>query len=428
MGGKRILVVDDEPGVRKALESILADEGYDVTSVATAEEALEAVGGSEFDGILLDVWLPGMDGLEALQRLDELRTDAAVVMISGHGNIETAVRATKLGAFDFVEKPLSLEKTLLVLRNALRQRRLEQRNRHLMQQLTRQTEVAGRSPAASRLREQVEIAARSDAPVLITGEPGSGRESVARHIHASGPRADGPFVEVPCGALDAAAAEAALFGGGGAAGRLRLAAAGSLFLEDLDRLDAELQLKLSSALTAQERETRPARAIGSVPPDASGLREPLRQRLDVIRIEVPALRERREDVPLLAERYIGDLAREYGREAKRLSPDCLVAIRSHDWPGNVAELRNLMERLLLFAEGDVIGRSDLPEELGGSGRPLEDLYRDFPSLEDGLRAFERHFIRRVLFEERGDERRAARRLGLAKAELRERLRSLADPR
>jgi two-component system nitrogen regulation response regulator NtrX len=422
----RILVVDDEPGVRVALERILSDEGYAVTSVETAEAALEALDDHAFDAILLDVWLPGMDGLEALKQLGERRSDAEVVMISGHGNIETAVRATKLGAFDFVEKPLSLEKTLLVLRNALRQRGLERRNRHLLAQLARQTEIAGQSAAAIKLREEVEIAARSDAPVLVCGPSGSGRESVARRLHSSGPRADEPFVEVPCGALDAPAVEVAIFGTSDDPGRIRLAAAGTLFLEDVERLAPQTQRRLASSLGAQARERRPARVVASTRSGAPGLDPSLRQRLEVIRISVPSLTERRDDVPLLAERFIGDLAREYGREPKRLSPECLLALKAYGWPGNVAELRNLMERLLLFSKGDVVQRSDLPEELGGAGWPVEDLYRDFGSLDEGLRAFERHHIRRVLFEEHADRHKAARRLGLGPAELERRLEALRD--
>jgi two-component system nitrogen regulation response regulator NtrX len=423
VAGERILVVDDEPGVRTALESILSDEGYAVTAVETAEAALEALDGTAFDAILLDVWLPGMDGLEALTHMGELRTDAAVVMISGHGNIETAVRATKLGAFDFVEKPLSLEKTLLVLRNALRQRGLEQRNRRLLEQLARQTEIAGHSVAASKLREEIEIAAGSNAPVLIGGAPGSGREGVARRIHSSSPRADGPFVEVPCGALDAAAVEAALFGTGDETGRLGMASGGTLFLEDVDRLAPELQRKLASVLGAQARERTPARILASTTTGAPGLEGPLRRRLEVIRIAVPHLGERRDDIPLLAERFISDLAREYGREPKRLSPECLLALKAHDWPGNVAELANLMERLLLYAKGDVVQTSELPEELGGDGGAVEDLYRDFGSLDEGLQAFARHHIRRVLFEEHADKKKAARRLGLTLEQLEGRLES-----
>lgn len=424
VAGERILVVDDEPGVRTALHGILSDEGYAVTAVETAEAALEALDAAAFDAILLDVWLPGMDGLEALTQMGERRTDAAVVMISGHGNIETAVRATKLGAFDFVEKPLSLEKTLLVLRNALRQRGLEQRNRRLLEQLARQTQIAGHSAAAIKLREEVEIAAGSDAPVLICGAPGSGREGVARRIHSSGPRADGAFVAVPCGALDAPAVEAALFGSGEDAGRIGLASGGTLFLEDVDRLAPPLQRKLASVLGAQVREQAPARILASTTDGAPVLESPLRRRLDVIRIAVPRLGERRDDIPLLAERFITDLAREYGREPKRLSPECLLALKAHEWPGNVAELANLMERVLLYAKSDVVQMSDLPEELGGAGGEVEDLYRDFGSLDEGLRAFARHHIRRVLLEEREDKPNAARRLGLTLEQLESRLEGL----
>ena len=242
MTAERILVVDDEPGVRSALEAILADEGFDVTTVESGEAGLEALDRGSFDAVLLDVWLPGIDGLDTLRRMRELNRDVEVVMISGHGTIETAVRATKLGAFDFVEKPLSLDQTLLVLRNALRQRRLQRSNRQLLEQVTRDTEIFGNSAAAVELREMVQMAATADAPVLICGERGSGRETVARRIHAAGRRPDGPFVEIPCGALDAQAADRALSGEQG--GRIALAEGGSLFLEDVGRLGR------SSAATA----------------------------------------------------------------------------------------------------------------------------------------------------------------------------------
>jgi DNA-binding NtrC family response regulator len=243
-------------------------------------------------------------------------------------------------------------------------------------------------------------------------------------MHSSGPRADEPFVEVPCGALDAPAVEVALFGANGDPGRIRLAAAGTVFLEDVERLAPKAQRRLASSLVAQARERRPARVVASTQAGLPGLDESLRQRLEVIRISVPSLAERRDDVPLLAERFVSDLAREYGREPKRLSPDCLLALKAYAWPGNVAELRNLMERLLLFSKGDVVKSSDLPEELGGAGWAVEDLYRDFGSLAEGLRAFERHYIHRVLFEEHADRPKAARRLGLGPAELERRLKAL----
>jgi len=367
------------------------------------------------------VWLPGMDGLEALKQLGERRTDAEVVMISGHASIETAVRATKLGAFDFVEKPLSLEKTLLVLRNALNRRRLEQRNRQLLEQLARHIEITGNSVPALQLREQAAVAAATDAPVLLCGEPGSGRETVARRIHSAGERADGAFVEVPCGALDSTTAEATLFGAAGESGRMNMAARGSLFLEDVERLELSLQRKLASHLDVHAKQRWPLRVLASTGPDLEGLDGSLRQRLEVIRIRVPALRERRDDVPLLAERFIANLAREYGRGPKQLAPECLLALKAHDWPGNVAELKNLVERLFLFAAADVVQVSDLPEHLGGAHTAVEDLYREFATLDEGLKAFERYYVARVLAEENSDVDAAARRLGLTPAALAKRI-------
>jgi len=415
VAGERILVVDDEPGVRTALESILLDEGYRVVSAASGEEGLEASAREAFDAVLLDVWLPGIDGLETLKQIRGRRQEAEVVMISGHGTIETAVRATKLGAFDFVEKPLSLEKTLLVLRNALRQRKLEQRNRRLLEQLSRDTEIIGRSAPAEMLRREVEIAAKTDAPVLIVGEPGSGREAVARRIHAAGPTPDGPFVGLPAGALDAAAAETALFGKKGHPGRLDLAVGGTLLVEDVARLDAGLQRRLAERLGAEGRSA--VRVIVSIGTDSGSLEPALLAVVDVVRIRVPALSERREDIALLAERSMNDLAREYGRPAKRLSTEALMALKTHEWPGNVTELCNLVERLLLFAPGEVVERGDLPENLGGARPPLEDLYGDFASLEEGVRAFERYFVARVLTEKGTDRDEAARRLGIPRDEL-----------
>jgi two-component system nitrogen regulation response regulator NtrX len=414
----RILVVDDEPGVRQALEAILADEGFRVSSAGSGEQGLEMLEQERFDAVLLDVWLPGMDGLETLQAVRERHAETEVVMISGHGTIETAVRATKLGAFDFVEKPLSLEKTLLVLRNALRQRKLEQVNRRLLAQLARDTEILGRSAAAQRLRRAVELATTSSAPVLIVGRPGSGREAVARRIHGTGPLAAEAFVEVPCGALDAVAADAALHGGAGRAGRVELASSGTLFLEDVDRLAPQVQQRLAAALAARAREPGAPRVLASARSDASDVVPELRGLLDVIRIRVPALRERREDVAWLAERLMRDLSREYGREPKRLAPDCLAALEAYDWPGDVRELRNVIERLLLFAPGEVVQPGDLPEGPGRSDRDSADLYGSFPSLVEGVRAFRRYQIRRALDEERADEAAAARRLGLTPAELR----------
>jgi two-component system nitrogen regulation response regulator NtrX len=421
VAGERILVVDDEPGVRGALEHILADEGFEVVAVGSGEDGLAAAERQPFDAWLLDVWLPGIDGLETLRRLRELRTDAEVVMISGHGTIDTAVQATKLGAFDFVEKPLSLEKTLLVLRNALRQRRLEQRNRRLLEHLERDTEIVGKSAAAALLRREVEIAAGTDAPVLILGEPGSGRETVARRIHAAGRDPDAPFVTVSAATVGAQGAEAVLFGAAADGGRLALAEGGTLFVEDGELLDRASQLRLADWLASRARGEGAPRVILAAGPSPAALAPELLAAVDVVRIRVPPLRERREDIPPLVERQMQRLAKEYGRPAKALDATALAALAAYGWPGNVQELNNLVERLLLLAPGEAIVARDLPEALGGVRPPAEDLYRDFDSLADGLAAFERYFVARTLAECDADPEAAAHRLRISRRELDEKL-------
>jgi len=420
MASERILIVDDEPGVRTALEGILRDEGFTVASTASGEEGLAALAETPADAVLLDVWLPGMDGLETLLRLRERRVDAEVVMISGHGTIETAVKATRLGAFDFIEKPLSLDKTLVVLRNALRQRRLERKNRHLLEQLARDTEIVGQSAPAERLRAEIAAAADADAPVLLVGERGAGRETVARRIHAASPRAGEGFAVIPCAALDEAAAARALFGEASAPSRFALAAGGSVYLENVERLSAALQERLA-AQVERAHEQASVRILASVAPDATSLQDALRERLDVLRLTVPPLRDRREDIPANAERYLRELGREYGRPGKRLSSAALAALKAADWPGNLRDLRHAIERAVLLSAGDTIGVEDLPETVGGAAERGEDLYGTFPSLAEGLAAFERSFVRRTLAAARGDREEAARRLGISEDELLRRL-------
>jgi len=416
MTRESILVVDDEPGVRSMLEAILKDEGYGVTAVGTGEAGVAAAASGSFDAVLLDVWLPGIDGIETLSRVKAQGSDAEVVMISGHSTIETAVRATKLGAFDFVEKPLSLEKTLLVLRNALRQRRLEKRNRTLLDQLTRDTEILGDSEAARRVRREAAAAAASEAAVLLCGEAGSGRETVARHIHNASRRSEQAFVHLPCASLGDAGGAASLFGTAATGGRLALADRGSLFLEDVDALPAALQDALAAWLSGHPD----VRVIATAATEPSGLRSPLRELVDVVRIRTAPLRERREDIAFLATRFLRDLASEYGRTEKKLAPDALAALTRHDWPGNVRALRNVVERSLLLVPGDEIRASDLPPELGGAGLAAEDLYASFPSLAAGVAAFTRYFLRRALREHQGDVEAAAQAAGVPVAAFAER--------
>lgn len=413
----RILIVDDEPGVRDALKAVLRDEGFSVDTCGSGEEALKHVQLKQFAAIFLDVWLPEMDGLETLTELRQRDVDAEVVMISGHGTIDTAVRATKLGAFDFIEKPLSLEKTLLVLRNALRQRRLRRVNVKLLAQLSRDTAIIGKSAAAAALRRDVAAAGGRESPVWIVGEPGSGRETVARRIHSLASNTGAPFVDVRCAALDADATRDALFGSG-EDGRLRLVGGGTLLLTDVDRLPIDDQRRLADVLNA-ERTHRRFQIMTISRHDAVAIDHALREVLAVIRIDVPPLRQRREDIPEFAERFLSELTSEYGGPQKSWTAAALAALQRHDWPGNVAELRNLVEHVVMSVSGASIESTDLPVEFGGRGRPVIDFYADFESLTEATAVFRQFYVGRVLEQETGDRGKTAQRLGVTPEELEE---------
>src|SRR5712672_3628632 len=341
-----ILIVDDEPGVRSSLSGVLRDEGYSVEAVPSGEACLERVTRGAVDLIVLDVWLPGMDGLATLARLRERQVDAQVVLISGHGNIESAVRAIKMGAFDFVEKPLSLEKTVLVVRNALRQRRLEAENRALRARVDRHQTMIGESYAMRQLREQVAMAAPTNGRVLIYGENGTGKELVARTIHALSRRRAGAFVEVNCAAIPEELIESELFGHVRGAftgavenrrGKFEVADGGTIFLDEIGDMTLKTQAKVLRVLQEQTLEsvggsTRirvDARVLTAtnkdLPAEIRGgrFREDLYFRLNVVPIFVPALRDRQEDIPLLAEHFMAGFAREDGRRVKKFEPSAV---------------------------------------------------------------------------------------------------------
>src|SRR5215218_2465504 len=344
-----VLIVDDEPGVRSALSGVLRDEGYQVEAVDSGEACLERLARQPFDLIVLDVWLPGMDGLATLARMRERQFDPQVVIISGHGNVESAVRAIKMGAFDFVEKPLSLEKTVLVVRNALRQRHLEAENLALRAKVDAQHTMIGDSVAMTRLREQVAMAAPTNGRVLIMGENGTGKELVARNIHAMSRRRSGPFVEVNCAAIPEELIESELFGHirgaftGAVAdrrGKFELAHGGTIFLDEIGDMSLKTQAKVLRVLQEQVMEavggsTRirvDARVLAATNKDlteeirAGRFREDLYFRLNVVPIFVPPLRERPEDVQLLADHFMALLAREYGRRPKTFEADAVAVL------------------------------------------------------------------------------------------------------
>ncbi|MBI3047060.1 MAG: sigma-54-dependent Fis family transcriptional regulator [Acidobacteria bacterium] len=437
-----ILIVDDEPGVRSALGGVLRDEGYEVDAVDTGEACLERLSRQAYDVVVLDIWLPGMDGLGTLARMRERQIDSQVVIISGHGNIESAVRAIKMGAFDFVEKPLSLEKTVLVVRNAMRQRSLEAENRALRARVDAQHTMVGESYSMVKLREQIAMAAPTNGRVLIFGENGTGKELVARNIHQLSRRRAGPFVEVNCAAIPEDLIESELFGHvrgaftGAVAdrrGKFELAHGGTIFLDEIADMSLKTQAKVLRVLQEQVMEpvggsTRirvDARVLAATNRDltaeirAGRFREDLYFRLNVVPIFVPPLRERQEDIPLLADHFMALLAREYGRRPKTFEADAIVALRQYPWPGNVRELRNVVERLMIMVPGDRISSRDLTfldQGVVAAGDPPARADASLP-LHEARDKFERDYILRALAEQQGNISRTAEALGIERSNL-----------
>src|SRR5499426_3775799 len=444
-----ILIVDDEPGVRSALTGVLKDEGYDVDSAETGEACLERLATQVYDVVVLDIWLPGMDGLATLARMRERQNDAQVVIISGHGNVESAVRAIKMGAFDFVEKPLSLEKTVLVVRNALRQRHLEAENLALRARVDAQHTMVGESLGMSRLREQVAMAAPTNGRVLIFGENGTGKELVARNIHAMSRRRTAPFVEVNCAAIPEELIESELFGHvrgaftGAVAerrGKFEMAHGGTIFLDEIGDMSLKTQAKVLRVLQEQVMEavggsTRirvDARVLAAtnkdLPSEIRGgrFREDLYFRLNVVPIFVPPLRERVEDIPLLADHFMAMLAREYGRRPKVFDPDAVAALQRYPWPGNVRELRNLVERLMIMVPGERITARDvafLDQGTVAGAEPSAPAPATMTPLHDARDRFERDYILRALAAQQGNISRTAEALGIERSNLYRKMRA-----
>jgi two-component system, NtrC family, nitrogen regulation response regulator NtrX len=441
-----ILIVDDEPGVRTALSGVLRDEGYDVEAVSTGEECLERMTRAAYDLIVLDVWLPGMDGLATLARLRERQVDAQIVLISGHGNIESAVRAIKMGAFDFVEKPLSLDKTVLVIRNALHQRHLEAENRALRARVDRTQTMVGESYAMRQLREQVAMAAPTNGRVLIYGENGTGKELVARTIHALSRRRMASFVEVNCAAIPEELIESELFGHVKGAftgamsdrrGKFEAADGGTLFLDEIGDMSLKTQAKVLRAL--QEQVVEPVGGTASVRVDvrviaatnkdlpteirAGRFREDLYFRLNVIPMFVPPLRDRDADVTLLADHFIAEFTREYGRRSKKLDAGAATGLRSYRWPGNVRELRNVIERLMIMVPGDTVGLQDLAFLDGGTLSSADTPEAPALPLHEARDRFEREYILRALAAQQGNISRTAEVLGVERSNLYRKMRA-----
>jgi two-component system nitrogen regulation response regulator NtrX len=438
----RILIVDDEQSIRRSLAGILSDEGFETAGAEDGEKALAAVRDERPDVVLLDIAMPGRDGVEVLEEMRQSWPGLPVVMMTGHGTVETAVRATQLGAFDFIEKPLSVEKLLLTIRHALDRSHLERENRALRAQSIRAHEILGDSEPIRRLKEQIQVAAPTNGWVLITGENGTGKEMVAKQIHVHSKRADQPFVEVNCAAIPEELIESELFGHEKGAftgaisqkrGKFELANKGTIFLDEIADMSLRTQAKILRILQEHkfervggtetlEVEVRVIAATNkSLEKEIQEgrFREDLYYRLAVIPFHVPPLRERREDIPVLVRAFVEEFCAESGSKPKEVAARAMALLQAYPWPGNVRELRNLMERLVLMTPGPRIRAEDLPEELRGDGRP--DL--SGATLEVARKQFERDFLVERLQENGWNISRTAESVGMARESLSRKMRA-----
>jgi len=450
-----LLIVDDEQGIRQSLTDVLQDEGYRVEAVESGEVCLESLAKKKFDLVLLDIWLPGIDGLQTLEKIQALESPPAVIMISGHGTIETAVRATKLGAFDFIEKPLSVDKTLLTLKHALEQLQLATQNRQLREELRGQYRIIGDSVPMKALRQQMALAAPTSGRVLIYGESGTGKELVAHALQLMGPRAEQPFVEVNCAAIPEELIESELFGHvkgsfTGAledkVGKFEQAHSGTLFLDEVGDMSLRTQSKVLRVI--EEQRFTPVGSGNNLTVDVrviaatnkhldeeiqkGNFREDLFYRLNVIPFYAPALREHSEDIPALATYFLEEFARAYGRRPKRFSESAMEVLLQYRWPGNVRELKNLVERMVIMVSGDRIERRHLPPTFhhdharshpprpAGKGSAAGG----YASLQEARAAYERDYILRKLEENQGNVTRTAEVLGLERSHLYRKMKSL----
>ena len=411
----RILVVDDETAIREAIRMTLEYEGYRVDEARSGQDGLDKATRTPYDAILLDIKMPVLDGIEVLENLKTQRVGTPIIMVSGHGDISTAVECTKRGAFDFLEKPLNRDKLLLAVRNAVRQQRLEEENTELRDRVERDYQIVGESPAMKEQRAQIELAAPTKATVLIQGESGTGKELVAREIHRRSSRANGMFVQVNCAAIPEELIESELFGHekGSFTGAVRkqtgkfvAADGGTIFLDEIGDMSLRTQAKVLRVL--QEGEVEPVgaatvikvevRVIAATNKDlteeirAGRFREDLFYRLNVIPIRTPPLRERKDDIPLLAQHFAALFSAEYNKHPKKFTPAALKALQDASWRGNVRELRNMIERLVIMIPSDTIDIADLPAEFFRAATEIISTAMRLATLQDFKDEAEKAFI------------------------------------
>jgi two-component system nitrogen regulation response regulator NtrX len=448
-----VLVVDDEASIRQSLSGILSDDGFDVQTAANGYEALKIIASEAPDIVLLDIWMQGMDGIETMKEIKKEYPSIPVILISGHGTIETAVKATKMGAFDLIEKPLSIDKVILAINNALHFRRLEEENQYLRKKTIEKHSITGICSSTQELRKQIDQAAPTDAWILITGENGTGKELVARTIHNLSTRADKTWVDVNCAAIPDSMIDSELFGHEKGTvpdnpqkklGKFEIANNGTLFFDEIGDMNLSTQAKILRVL--QEKQFQRLGSSRTIHVDVRVLaatnkdleveikegrfRDDLYFRLNVIPIHVPPLRARQEDIPLLVETFLSEFARQSRSKPKKMSADAIKCLQRYHWPGNVRELRNLIERLSIMDNKKMIEVSDLPAAYGSvdpvCAPDTVESFFSYNQLKEAKKAFENAFIQKKLEVNAGDVIKTARDMGLATETLQKKIKQLKE--
>lgn len=445
---KQILIVDDEKSIRESITGILQDEGFQTRLAKDGQEGIDAVREEKPDLILLDIWMPGMDGIDTLKELRSVHSDLQIIMMSGHATIETAVTATKLGAYDFIEKPLSLEKLLVCIHNALKVNQLVEENKSLKAKISRDYNIIGSSPVIQELKQQISIAAPTSGWVLITGENGTGKELVARSIHKLSKRSDKPFIEVNCAAIPEDLIESELFGHEkgsftGATskrkGKFDLAHEGTLFLDEIGDMSLKTQAKVLRILQEHkferigghktiEVDVRVIAATNKNLEDeikAGNFRQDLFYRLNVLPFQVPALRERTQDIAILAKHFIKSYCEKESTESKDITDNALEIMSNYQWPGNVRELKNLLERLVIMTPGQLINEETLPAEIRNiqNKEPQTLAGVTTNNYKEAKDMFESEFIRSKLAENDWNVTKTAESISIERSNLHRKIKS-----
>ncbi len=455
MSNELILIVDDEESVRKSLADVMRDEGYEVMAASSGKEGIDMLSETQPSLALLDITMPELDGIETLRRFKEIRPEMPVIMVTGHGTIEIAVKTTKMGAYDFLVKPPELQHLTLVVKHGIEESRLREENATLKQSIERRYEIVGASATITTLKQQIALAGPTNGWVLIHGESGTGKELVARAIHRASKRANGPFVEVNCAAIPQELIESELFGHekgsftgatGMKRGKFELAHGGTIFLDEIADMSMATQAKVLRVLEGQEFQrvggTKTLKADVRVVAASNkklaeeikkgSFREDLYYRLNVIPLEVPPLRERQDDIPHLVRYFLHEFSAEYGQKTKVIDEDALELFVRYPWPGNVRELRNSIERLMIMVPRPVLSARDVPPPINASladqkfqeGTAIMRTRHDNATLRDARAEFEREFISQKLKENGGNVSKTADAISVERSNLHRKIKSL----